>query len=65
MIILITMIITTIIIMIIVQFAWNPPAISHPESVLKYRLFYRQVNKKFGDNDDDRHDDDDEEQGER
>lgn len=25
------------------QFAWNPPAISHPESVLKYRLFYRQV----------------------
>ena len=32
-----------IIIMTIVQFAWNPPAISHPESVLKYRLFYRQV----------------------
>lgn len=25
------------------QFTWNPPAISHPESVLKYRLFYRQV----------------------
>lgn len=25
------------------QFTWNPPAISHPEDVLKYRLFYQQV----------------------
>lgn len=25
------------------QFTWNPPAISHPEDVLKYRLFYKQV----------------------
>jgi len=25
------------------QFSWNPPAISHPEDVIKYRLYYRQV----------------------
>eukprot|EP00092_Neocalanus_flemingeri_P093803 GFUD01119242.1.p1 GENE.GFUD01119242.1~~GFUD01119242.1.p1 ORF type:complete len:1460 (+),score=180.34 GFUD01119242.1:219-4598(+) len=25
------------------QFAWNPPAITHPEDVLKYRLYYQQV----------------------
>merc|ERR1719228_81789 len=25
------------------QFAWNPPAITHPEDVFKYRLYYQQV----------------------
>lgn len=25
------------------QFTWNPPAITHPENVLKYRLYYHQV----------------------
>merc|ERR1712106_1215582 len=25
------------------QFAWNPPAITHPEDLLKYRLYYQQV----------------------
>jgi len=25
------------------QFVWNPPAITHPEDVLKYRLHYQQV----------------------
>ena len=42
-IIIMIMIIMIITMIIIIQFAWNPPAISHPESVLKYRLFYKQV----------------------
>lgn len=25
------------------QFAWNPPAVTHPEDLLKYRLYYQQV----------------------
>jgi len=25
------------------QVTWNPPAITHPEDVLRYRVFYRQV----------------------